>query len=402
MLGGTIAALMALVMLFPAAGSAATKYPSSPNSRNFDSGGTGGWTPQVSFGGVLGGLGICGVGGFLCPTIEHERLASGGNPGGYLNTNGSGTIALLSTAGSTWTSPPFEYQGDGGKQPDLVYFSMDGLADIGGLLAALPGGLNAVLNNVRQSVAIVNNDNPDDVVQILVPEAPLTQILGIDLADLTDIVGGSAEPSWETAAVNLVNTSSLKLGNWYRIRVTTEYAGLAGLGIGAFPAFDVGLDNVELTALTGSQPGGPGGPGQPGGPGAPGQPGGPGGKGADGRDGGAILTTKTLRQTINRQFPRQVRAARNGRWIRIPVRCPKKFNKRCVFRTVAKLNAKSPRITRVKKRAVARGVKKTKALFVKRPFRAKVKRAKRVRVIQVVRVGKVKARVARNVRLVKR
>lgn len=407
LVGSALLTLAGLSLLLPATGSAATKYPAPESVRTFSNPGTNGWSSESSYNGVLGGLGICeligglpilGGGSALCPEFTVS------NPGGYLNVHGEGTLSVLTTASSTVLSPQFQYNGDDGKPADILQFGMDQKADIGGLLAGLdaglPGGLGDILHHVSQSISIVDFDNPENEVQVVVPKKPLAEILNIDLAELLDIIGGDKEPSWQPAASEVIPSSSLKVGNWYKIKITTTYSGLAGL-VGLLPAFDIGMDNITLTAIKDD----PAGPGQPGGPGTPGKDGKDGKGGSDGKggkDGKTTVTAKTLIQSVKQNLPNRVVVGRNGRWVRVPVKCPPKYNALCRFTTVAKLKRFGPAATRAKFRPVGKGKRRVQALLVKKKFRARMKKAKRIFIQQTVAVGGVKVRVIKPVRPVRR
>lgn len=429
--------LAAAAMLMPATGSA-QEYPGpDPASRTFD-GGSGGWVGQAQFDGVLSGLlsetdlGICGLLPIACSglgaDIQWNHEAAGGNGGGYLGTTGSGLLSLGS-AGSIWQSPAFMYQGDGGQAADLITFHMDTLADGGSLLGLLntvdPGSLLA-LESISVKVDLLNNTTGAEVAEVLVPSTSLADLLNLDLGAIEqlDLLGESA---WRPVDATLVDPSKLTLGNYYRVRVTTTYDGLLGLGLlGVLPEFNLGFDNVSLNAVAGSSggpggPGNPGDPGQPGGPGAPGAPGGPsapGGSGGSGGDGGAgagadggkggagaggaVLNRRNLRKAIRRHFARSVATSRSGRWLRVRESCPRMFNRRCRINTVARLNRVGPNITHSNQRYIRKGLRRSKALLVKPPFRARAKRLKRVFVQSTVKVGKVTVRVNRRLRVINR
>lgn len=404
LLGTALLALAGLALMLPVAGSAATKYPAPETVRTFTNPGTNGWSSESRYDGILGGLGVCdligglpilGGGSALCPEFTVS------NPGGYLNVHGEGTLTLLTTASSTVLSPQFQYNGDEGKPADLLHFGMDQKADIGDLLAGLdaglPGGLGDILHHVSQSVSIVDFDNPENEVQAVVPKKPLAELLNIDLADMLDIVGGSKQPTWQPAVSEVIPSSSLKIGNWYKIKITTTYSGLGGL-VGLLPAFDIGMDNITLTAIKDD----PAGPGQPGGPGTPGKDGKGGSDGKSGKDGKTTVTAKTLIQAVKQGIPNRVQVSRNGRWVRVPVRCAPKFKALCRFTTVAKLKRFGPAATRAKFRPVGKGKRRVQALLVKKPFRARMKKAKRIFIQQTVAVGGVKVRVIKPVRPVRR
>lgn len=435
-----LASITAMAMLLPAMSSAASHYPNlqEPTSRDFN-GGAGGWQGQATSGGLLSDLlnsssglplpDLPGLGGLcdllplpiLCSgsdaTVEWRHEATGGKGGGYLSARGSGLVDLFPDVGTVWQSPPFVYKGDGGKQADVVTYKMDVLADGGSLFGLLKGfgAANVVgdlnlglinlnlgkLENLQVEAALVADGGQE--IPLIEPGSPLIEVLKLDPSEILSLAQ-SGNSVWKTVGPILVDPSKLTQNEIYRLRVTTTYNGLAGL-VSVLPDYHLGIDNVALSAVAGGQPGAPGGPGTPGGPGGPGAGGKDGKDGQDGKggkDGQAGLNGKAVLQAVKKSMPNTAVLTRNRRWIRVREVCPAKFNRRCQIRTVARLKRNGPIATRANRRVVGKGVRRTKALFVKPRFRKQAAKAKRVFIEATVKVGKVKVRVIKPARLVKR
>lgn len=405
LLGTALLVFAGFGLLLPATGSAATYPQPDPASQNFE-GGPGGWSAQSNIDGVLCPL--------LCTQISSEHHPTGGSGGGgYLGTTGSGLLSVDS-ATSIWESSPFQYLGDGGQPAERVSFRMETLAEGGSLAGLLSssglGGLGA-LENVTMRVDLLNNTSGDTVATELVAQTSIADLLNLSIDEITQLADEN-ERVWVPVTGTEIDPAALQNEAYYRIRITTSYNGLIGL-ISALPQFHFGIDNVVLTAIAGQSggpggPGGPGSPGQPGGPGGPGQPGGPGGPGADGGRGGAgaggavVLNRRNLLRVVRRHFARWAAGSRSGRWIRVRESCPRVFNRRCVINSVARFNRVGPNITHANRRVVRKGLRRSKALLVKPPFRARAKRLKRVFIQSTVRVGRVTVRINRPVRLINR
>ena len=447
-LGGAVGALMLALLLVPASGTAAKQYPDllEPQSRSFD-GGEGGWKGQAMAGGDLSGLlpsnllselglpldslipdldilDLCGTLPLPLPILcedtapgsaiewSHQPTGGAGNSG-YLSSQSSSLVGVLGSAGTIWESPPFVYRGSGDQPADAVNFKMDLLADGGSLYSVLNDldlvstlddlNLNLInlnldkLEQVKVKVDLVSGSGMETETIQLINETPLISLLQLEPAEVLELAQTQGR-RWETVGPVAVDPTKLDMGTVYAMRVTSTYDGLLGM-VDALSEFEHGLDNVALTALPGATT-------QPGGPGAPGQPGAPGDSGRDGKDGGrgaaGALTVRQVRTLLNRAAPARAAVSPDGRWIRIAAACPKRLNKVCRYRTVASFKKRGARITRAKNRRVARGVRRTKALFVKPAARKKVKRVKRVFVHQVIRVGNRKIKRIKAVKLQQR
>lgn len=324
-----LALLLAGLALVPATSGAASTTYAGGNATTFATS-QGGWQSNENY------EGLC-IQGVTCPTVGGQYVSSGGASGdsdGYIQSTSSGTTlaALLSTTTQIWRSPPFTYNGIGGKIPAALLFNMSKRSGYQDLLAL---GADATF-----SVTAVNQSGGPD--RVLLPE----QTVGTD-------------STWQTIAEVPLNPGSLDLGDRYVIEIRTSIGSLAAV----LPAGSVDYDNVALVAADADGPGG-------GGNGGGGNGGGNGG-GGNGAGGSVLPPPRVIPPGVAYLY-------KNKLFIR--VKCPKRFKPRCKVNAVALTKKKRGKVvtknvrTSVKSKRFVR-----KGLQVKPKFRAKVRKLAKVK-----------------------
>ena len=326
-----VAVLAAGALIAPGIASAAKQsYAPGKQARNFD-GGAGGWTATDS-NATLGGGTLCIVSGvLLCPAATSEHQATGGvGDSGHLNAHFEILVGVSGTATSVWESKPFTYKGVRGKKANSVTFKGQRSTSLSELLT-LPS------QSANYTAEIVPAGGGGAIA-----------------------AGGGHLPTtedWDALEPVSISPGSLKRGQSYSIRITTEYeSGLVALA----GAGDVGYDNVVLVAKRG------------------------------GGGGGGDKFTRQIRKGVG---PSVVQ----GKFLFVRVKCPKSAPGTCKFRTTASFRKHSARIAGPGRATGAPGDKGYMRLKVKPSARNKLAHRSRAYAHVKVTSGSEKANVTKRV-----
>jgi hypothetical protein len=319
-----------------AATAATNEYAPSQQARDFN-GGAGGWTSQISHGGLCIPL-------VTCYSTDTAQVANGGPTGagdGFMRTRVFTIADAVTQTSSTLLSPPFVYEGVNGEAPNDLTFSLDRQTDLGALLPVI--GDNATYTVKAREVGGA----------------------AVTLIDTTTLAG--AEDRWTSVTPVSLNPNDLQVGGTYQLEITSTFQpAVQVIGAGS-----VDYDNVVLSARGG---------------------GGGGGAGGGGGGGGGGLTAAVKDMIGN--------ATLNGSKLRVPVGCPRFVAPNtCSLRVVAKLTKTGSKATAAQGLRAAAGKKRTAKLRVKRAYQAEI--AKRDKVVVRVRVsaGGKKRTVSKRVRI---
>ncbi len=324
-----LVAVVGALAVFPAGAPAATvAYHPDPAARNFDAG-VGNWTATTTQGGVG-----CVV---SCATSTAYRATGGTADSGYLQSTVAGLASLVNTAGTSWLSPVFTYDGIGGRLPDSLVFRMDRSATVASLLG---------VGTATQTVSVVAADG-------ITPVATVVEAAGI-----------GNNPEWHRISAAL-DSSALTVGSDYRIRIDADFANV----LQVVADNSIGYDNVVLAATGTALP-------------AP----------------AAAITAARLRKRTLAGIGRTVL---KGRKIRTKIRCAKAVAPaRCTLKVAVGLKRKGGKATATKTFRRKGGKTATVRLAVKKKRLARTATRRKVWVRVAVKVpGVRRVKVARKVTL---
>lgn len=371
---GAVACLWSLSYVGSAAGQASTIYHPDAESRQFSTS-AGGWSSSEGSGGACTPL--------SCPTVTNSHQPSGGAGGasdGHLRTAVGGLLGVSGVVSGTWLSPAFAYQGAAGQVPDRIEFALARRAELSNFASASQ-------NNATYSVEIVGAGG-GAVAGLVVDNQPL-----------------SDSPDFVPVGPLAVDPALLSVGQAYQVRVTTRFA----FGSTVSPGGSVDYDDIVLTAI--DDPAVPGGPGDPGGSGDPGDPGAPGGpgtggpagpQGPQGPRGGNVLDAAFLTSFIKNNTRNW--AGLRGNALEVLVRCPGRATQQggvCRFKLTALWKRRGPAASGTRTAAVRAKAKRVARLPLAAAFRGRVQRRQQILVRYEVRVGDVRAKVFKQLRVVR-
>lgn len=339
-----ISCVMSLFLALPAvAGAGTSEYAPEPEARSFASS-SGGWTSSSSF------TGSC-VPPLLCPTVTNAFQPTGGADGnGFIRsgfTGVAGGLGVAGTATGVWESPEFAYRGAAGEPPTSVSFTLARQASVEQLLA-VPG------NSAEYAVELVDLNSGS---------------ASVPLIGQTTLAGA---PAWTNVPAAPVSPARLKIGDRYKIRITSIYKS----GTSVLVTGNADYDDVVLKASTA-------------------------GNGSGGAGGGVAGTLTDARLQILIRGALGSTAVLKGNRIFVKVRCRAKIGRPC--RTVLQglLKKRKPATSRAKTR-IAKGKSKRVVLRIKPKARPKVAKRKRLLFRLDVRAGGAKATVYKRLKLIRR
>jgi hypothetical protein len=353
-----------LTLAGPAAGQAVSTYHPDAESRQFTTS-AGGWTSSQ------GEEGPCTP--LTCPTLTNSYQPTGGASGagdGHLRTEVSGLLGVSGVVAGTWLGPAFTYQGAGGQVADRVELTLERRADLSNFASASQ-------NNATYTVEIVGAGG-GAVAALVVDNQPVS-----DGAAFVPVGPLSVDPA------------QLVAGQAYQIRITTRFA----FGSTVQPGGSVDYDDVVLTAT--DDPDAPANPGIPGTPGAPGTPGSPGPQGPQGPSGGNAIDAAFLTSFIKNNTRNW--AGLRGNALEVLVRCPGRATQKggvCRFGLTALWRRSGPSASGKRTVALRAKRKRSVGLSLRPAFRAKVQRRSQILVRYAVRVGDVRVKVFKQLRVV--
>lgn len=303
----------------PAAPAAQELYPPADGEQSLN-GGPAGYTASTDSRGPCVSLS-------LCPTVINEHRPDGGvRNSGHLRTSLSSLAGVEAVSIGRWTGPAFVYRGVAGEEPDNLRLRISRRAEVSTLLA-VEG------NSATYSVDLVPTDGG----------AAVSAIERESLAGAEDFVERSAG----------VDTASMKLGQSYRIRITTRYE----TGAQVFPGASADYDDVSLLARRADPTAG-----NDGEDGDDGRPGGGGGGALDPGGKPSLAKSVVLR----------------GSKLLVKVRCARRPKSRCKPRIDARLSRKGPQATNKRVARVPAGKTRRVALDVRRRHRTELASRKRI------------------------
>jgi hypothetical protein len=306
---------------------AAQLYPAGEDARSLDNG-------PAGYEATSDQSGPC-VLSLLCPDITNEYRSTGGvRNSGHLNTTLDGFTGVEAVTTGTWLGRGFKYNGFDGENPGELTLRLARRADVAPLLA-VEG------NSATYSVDLVD-ESGGPAISVIERES---------LANLEDFIEKSVR----------VDSSALRLGDSYRIRIRTRFE----TGTQVIPGVTADFDDIRLRATADESGNGGGGGTGGGGNGSGGN--GNGGGGGNGALGGGGKATISGGAVILR-----------GSKLLVKVRCAKKPKTRCKSRIDARLKKRGPKVTNKRIARVRPGQKRRIALDVRPRFLDEVTASKKI------------------------
>jgi hypothetical protein len=377
LVAGAAACALSATAVSPAAAQSVSVYHQDAESRHFTTS-AGGWTSSV------GQDGPCTP--FTCPTVtnSHETSAGAGGAGdGHLRTALDGTLGVSGVVSGAWLSPAFAYTGAVGLAPDRLEFSFARRVELSNFASASQ-------NNATYTVEIVGAGG-GAVAAIVVDNQPLSE-----------------SPDFVPVGPIEVDPGLLTIGQQYQVRITTRFA----FGSTVVPGGSVDYDDVTLSAVDDpappAGPGGPGGSGGQGGSGGAGDPGGPGSsgprgpRGPQGPRGDRALDTAFLTSFVKNNTRNWV--GLNGNALEVLVRCPGRAKEKggvCRYKLTALWKRRGPAATSTRTVSLRAKAKRVVALPLLPTLQRRVAGREQILVRYEVRVGDVRAKVFKQMKIVR-